>query len=459
LLGVINDILDMSKIEANKLEFSNTKFKFEKMLQKTVDVIGFRLDEKQQQLSVHVDKNIPLMIISDEQRLSQVVTNLLSNAVKFTADKGSIRLTARLLEKEGNLCTIQVDVSDTGIGISREQMPRLFRVFEQAERSTSRKFGGTGLGLAISRRIVEMMNGKIWVNSEPEKGSVFSFTMQARHGEEDHESLLNTDMNRENIRILAVDDEENVREHFTSFGEQFGINCDVASSGEEALTLISENGSYNLYFIDWNMLFMDGIELTRQIKKDFPGNEVIVMISSVDWTIIETEAKAAGVNRFLQKPLFSTAIVECINDILGKAEDSGAEAKTCNFDGCRVLLAEDVEINREIVLALLEPTLLNIDCAGNGAEAVKLFSSNPEQYDMIFMDIQMPEVDGYEATRRIRALDIPKAKKVPIIAMTANVFREDIENCLEAGMDDHVGKPLDLNEVMEKLRKYLQKKL
>jgi len=333
LLGVINDVLDMSKIEANMLELSPVEFNFEKLLQKTVAVVNFRMDEKRQKLAVHIDREIPQTLVADDQRLAQVVANLLSNAVKFTPEEGSITLNASFMGEEKDVCTVQVSVTDTGIGISKEQQMRLFSSFQQAESGITRKYGGTGLGLAISKSIVEMMGGRIWVQSEPEKGSTFSFTIQARRG------------------------------------------------------------------------------TAKEITNDDP----------------ETEGQTA-------KDVHEDIMV---------------------FSGCRILLAEDVEINREIIITLLEPTQLEIDCAENGIQAVRMFSEAPQKYDMIFMDIQMPEMDGYEATRRIRALDVPAAKTIPIIAMSANVFREDIEKCLEAGMNDHIGKPLDFMAVMEKLHIYL----
>jgi signal transduction histidine kinase/ABC-type amino acid transport substrate-binding protein/ActR/RegA family two-component response regulator len=328
LLGVINNILDMSKIEANKLELSPVPFHFETTLQRVVTVINFRVDEKRQKLTVNIDGHIPRTLVGDDQRFSQVVTNLLSNAVKFTPEEGKIGLAARLLAQEDNICTIEVSVTDTGIGISPEQQERLFQSFQQAESNTSRKYGGSGLGLAISKSIVEMMGGSIGVTSELGKGAVFTFTVKM------------------------------------------------------------ERGGENL----------------------FP------------------------------------------------AEKETPQGEDGMFAGYRVLLAEDVDINREIVMALLEPTLLEIDCAENGAEAVRIFSEAPVKYSLILMDVQMPEMDGYEATRRIRALDSPLAKTVPIIAMTANVFREDIERCLEAGMNGHLGKPLDTDEVMAALKKYLKRR-
>jgi signal transduction histidine kinase/DNA-binding response OmpR family regulator/HAMP domain-containing protein len=464
LLGVINDILDMSKIEAEKLEISLAKFNFEKMLQKVVDVIIFKVDEKHQKLNIKMDKNIPPMIIGDEQRLAQVITNLMSNAVKFTPNDGSIGLTVMLLSDEDGLCTIQIEVSDTGIGISDEQKPRLFRAFEQAERSTSRKFGGTGLGLAISKRIIEMMGGMIWIKSEIGCGSVFSFTIKARRGSESRESLLVPGTNWTNIRVMALDDDPVVLEFFKTLGGQLKITCDTAASWQEALALIKQNRHYDLYFLDWRMPEMSGIEISQKIKEANDTKPVIVMISSTEWVTIEKEARAAGVDRFLQKPLFASSIVDCINECLGKVERPMIQTENKNLEGYRIILAEDVEINREIVQTLLEPTMLKIDCAVNGTEAVKIYTENPELYDMIFMDLQMPEMGGIKATQMIRdfELELKKTKNqqlsIPIIAMTANVFKEDIENCLAAGMNDHIGKPLNFEEVLNKLSEYLPKK-
>jgi signal transduction histidine kinase len=341
LLGIINDILDMSKIEARKFELSRETFNFERMLQNVVTVISFRVDERQQNFTVHLDKDIPPMLVGDDQRLAQVIANLLSNAVKFTPEGGSIQLDAQFIEEKEGLCTIQVMVTDSGIGISPEQQARLFNAFTQAESNMSRKFGGTGLGLAISKQIVEMMNGRIWLESEPGKGSVFAFTVRMERAHVDDQGGAKRD--NQSVRIPAPDD------------------------------------------------------------------------------------------------------------------DAGC------FEGYHLLLAEDVAINQEIVMALLEQTKLEIDCAGNGAEALARYHAAPEKYDIILMDVQMPEMDGFEATHRIRAFEEERRKtsapdfprEIPIIAMTANVFREDIEKCLAAGMNDHLGKPIDFNELMGKLRRHL----
>ncbi len=335
LLAVINDVLDMSKIEAGRLELSPTNFIFEKMIRRIVNMINPRAAEKKQNLNIHLDGAIPISLIGDEQRIAQVITNLLANAVKFTPDGGSIDLDIRLLGEQSGICEIQVAVTDTGIGISPEQQSHLFQPFHQAESDTSRRFGGTGLGLSISRNIVQMMGGEIKVVSELEKGSSFIFTIPLKKSIVKNATINNIN-DWENICLLEADDDEYV---------------------------------------------------------DFAG--------------------------------------KCI------------------------LLADDVAINREIVLALLEPMHMQIDCAENGAEAVRMFNERPDRYSLIFMDIQMPEMDGYEATRKIRESKNSNAKAIPIIAMTANVFREDIEKCIEAGMNDHVGKPLSFDELIQQLKLHL----
>jgi len=467
LLGVINDILDMSKIEANKFDIVPSEFELEKMLQRVVTVVNFRVDEKRQKLSVHIDRSIPRTLIGDEQRIAQVITNLLWNAIKFTPEEGSITFAVCLAGKQDNICTLQASVSDTGIGITAEQKEKLFISFEQAESSTTRKYGGTGLGLAISKSIVELMNGSIWFESEPGKGSVFYFKIQVQCGTEEKRISLSPDINLNNVRILAADDDPDILKCFIDIAQNLGITCDVAINGEQALNLITGKNGYNIYFIDWKMLSMNGIQLAYEIKSRKTKNSIITMISAAEWSNIAEEAKATGVDKFLSKPLFSSTIAEIINEYLVVDEQQAKKEKpaalTANFSDRRVLLVEDVEINREIVQSLLEPTKLEIDCAENGEEAVRMFTEAPYKYDIIFMDIQMPVMDGYDATRRIRAFEAEKIasdadntlRRVPIIAMTANVFKEDIERCLEAGMDSHVGKPLDFDEVMNRLHSFL----
>ncbi|MCL1906079.1 MAG: response regulator, partial [Clostridiales bacterium] len=464
LLGVINDILDMSKIEANKFELSSAEFNFEKMLQRVVNVVNFRVDEKSQKLKVHIDRAMPKNMISDDQRLAQVITNLVGNAVKFTPENGSISVEAQFLGEEDGLCTIKISVTDTGIGLSPEQQSRLFQSFQQAESSTARKFGGTGLGLSISKSIVEMMGGRIWVESELGKGATFAFTVQAERVSDDKAAPPEAEVNWGSVRILAVDDDPDILMYFREILQSLGSYCDTASSGEEALVAVEQNGPYDIYFVDWKMPVIGGIELTKKLKDisfAASGNSSVVLISAGDWSMIEEDAKDAGVDKFLSKPVFPSDIADVISECVGVHHKQTEEKQTevaGIFAGRHILLAEDVEVNREIVLVLLEPTEIKIDCAENGAEAVRMFKEAPDEYDAILMDVQMPEMDGYEATRLIRGMDTPWAGEIPIIAMTANVFREDIEKCLDAGMNSHLGKPLDFEEVLDKLRTFCLKR-
>lgn len=332
LLGIINDILDMSKIEANKLELALANFNYQKLMEKALTVVSFKMEEKHIELKVYTDDAIPEVLYGDDQRLAQVITNLLSNAAKFTPKNGKVSIRSKLLEKNDDLYRIQVDIEDNGIGISLEQQARLFSSFQQAESSTSRTYGGTGLGLAISKQLVGMMGGDIWVESKLGEGSVFSFTFTSTKGDEE--------------------------------------------------TLTKDGDS-------------------RDNTKD------------------------------------------------------SAKLKLDDFSGKTILLAEDVDINREIIQVLLEPTQVTLEVVKNGLEALEAFSARPERYDIIFMDVQMPEMDGIEATQRIRALKVPRAKSIPIVAMTASVFREDVEKCLAVGMNGHLGKPIVLDEVLATLRLYL----
>jgi len=465
LLGVINDILDMSKIEANKFEISISEFDFEKMLINITNMICFRMDEKNQNFVVNFDPTIPRCVISDEQRLSQVIVNLLSNAVKFTPEHGTISLDIKRIKTTGNEINLKFIVSDTGIGISPEKQDKLFSSFEQADGSISRKFGGTGLGLVISKRIVELMGGQICIESELGQGTKVIFDIIAEEGSPHRGSnaKISHKINIENLHILAVDDSLATREYFQHLMERLNLKCSVAESGNDALEMIetaAQNGNpFNFFFIDWMMPNMNGIELASTIKEKLPLDSVIIMISATQWSDIESSATKAGIDGFIPKPLFPSALVDCINSCLDAAPEDNINAadvqKHFDFSNYHLLLVEDVFINREIVIALLEDTKIKIDIAENGVEAIEKFETNGGNYDLIFMDIHMPVMDGYEATQKIRKLDNAKAKQIPIIAMTANAFKEDVDKCKECGMNDHVSKPIDIDVMLGKMKKWL----
>jgi CheY-like chemotaxis protein len=427
------------------------------MLQKAANVVNFRVDEKHQKFTVHIDKTIPKTMIGDDQRIAQVITNLLGNAAKFTSEKGAIDLDARFMGETNGVYTIQISVKDSGIGIAPEQQKRLFTSFEQAESDTTRKFGGTGLGLAISKSIVEMMGGNISVQSEPGKGAIFFFTVKTKRGAEKKPENHFSSLDWSTIRVMAVDDDPDILMYFSEVAREIGVYCDTAISAQDALNKIKRNGIYHVYFVDRKMPDMDGIQLAHELKTHMSADSVVIMISALEWNSVAQEAKEAGIDKFLSKPLFPSSIADVISESIGMNQRIEEVRKdiTGIFAGYRILLVEDVEINREIVITLLEPTQVEIECAQNGVIALQMFNQSPQKYNMIFMDVQMPEMDGYETTRRIRDGEKETKTQIPIIAMTANVFREDIEKCLEAGMNGHLGKPLDLNELISVMRLYL----
>ncbi len=454
LLGVINDILDMSKIEAGKLELSPVEFNWEQMLQKVITVISYRMNEKQQRFTVNVDGNVPRFVVGDDQRLTQIITNLLANASKFTPDKGEIQLGVSLLGEKSGVSEIKIEVADSGIGISTEQQAKLFQSFQQAENGISREYGGTGLGLAISKQLVEMMGGRIWVESEPGKGARFIFTVKMSSSAKSLRSMLRPGIDWENVRVLVADGSEAVRRQFQEAFKRMEVQCETAADGTAVRDIIDKQGGFDVYFIDLYTHAINGVRLTEWIRSR--GERcAVILISATSWENLQDAVLRSGADKGLTKPILSSALVDCMNECLGNPNTNHARDNTDEFAGKFLLLAEDIAINREIVLTLLADTGLNIDCAENGKEALALLEANPDKYDMVFMDMQMPCMDGLEATRRMRALPSPWCKEIPIIAMTANVFKDDIEHCLDAGMNGHIGKPIDLDDMMGTLRKYL----
>ena len=464
LLGLINDILDMSKIEAGKFELEKTAIDIETMLIKVCNLILDKIEQKKINFNIVLDKNMGLQYIGDELRLSQVITNLMSNAVKFTPHGGKIEITASEARKENGYSVLRWAVKDTGIGMTEEQMDRLFNAFEQADVSMSRKFGGTGLGLAISKTIVEMMGGKIWAESKPNKGSTFYFEVNLEISERAENKMLFKNIRTSDVNILIIDEDGEARNYFKSIVDNFGIHADDAESYDKAVGSLKLakmiNMPYNIIFIDYASTNIDGMAVIEKLKGSVDKTTVIVMMTSfLKWNKIESEARAAGVNYYTPKPLFPSEILNVINEVVIGAADS-ADINPSNdmdmpdFSNITLLLAEDIELNREIFITLLESTNVTTDIAENGLIAFNMFKNNPDRYDLIVMDVQMPEMDGYEATRRIRALALDKAKKVPILAMTANAFNEDIERCIESGMNDHLAKPIDVKVVCDKIAYY-----
>ncbi len=467
LLGLINDILDMSKIEANKLELHDEPFDLEHMLMTVSNNIMVRAEERKQMLQILTARDMPKWFVGDELRLSQVITNLFTNAIKFLPDGGNIVLSVKELAREQDLSTLEFRVRDHGIGMTPDQVSKLFQSFEQADGGIARKYGGTGLGLAICKSIVNLMHGEIWVESEPGKGSTFIFTveMAVAAAQASQTGEVKTKL-PEDLRVLVIDDSYETCDYFKSIMDGFGVACDHALSGAEAIRRVqqaqTQGKPYHILFVDWRMPEMDGVETVRRIKDLLEENALVIMISGADLSDVRQEAMQAGVHHFVSKPLVPSEVFNVLTSILNTDSDKlPIKEHSVNvvpdLTAYTVLLAEDMEFNREVAISMLEVTHCAVDQAKDGREALDMFTADPARYGCILMDMQMPEMDGLTATRAIRALDIPWAKKIPIVAMTANVFRDDIAQCLAAGMDDHIGKPIEDSTLYEKLAFYLHK--
>ncbi len=462
LLGIINDVLDMSKIDANKFEIHNTEFDFEKMMQNVFNVVQVRLDEKHQNFQFHFEEPFTRNIISDELRLSQVLINLLTNAVKFTAERGDIMLRVLQTPLEDDRSLLRVEVVDNGIGVAKDRQANLFTSFEQADGSITRQYGGTGLGLAICKKIVELMGGRIWLESEKGVGSHFIFEVAVGWGSS---HVTNTDMNK-NLHVLVVDDSEDVRTYFANIIRGFSLQCDVAESGEAAIKMAQAQKDagtpYNMLFVDWKMPGMNGGETAEQIRRAAQEDIIVVMISSCDWADIEQDVKKYDISNFLAKPVLPSMIYDtfvCLSESARNTPKCTGTESVKDWRGKTVLLVEDIDINLEILMTVLEETGVNMETASNGAEAVEKFRFSAGKYSLIMMDVQMPVMDGLAATRAIRSIqNVPGASKIPIIAMTANAFKEDEENCLAAGMNAHVAKPLEVEALFSTLGKWLDDK-
>lgn len=465
LLALINDILDFSKIEADKLELENAPFNLRTILDELAESFRVRVLEKHIELVVHAFPDIPDSLIGDQLRIRQILTNLLSNAFKFT-EKGEVTLKVTLLGRattDGSI-SLCFSVSDTGVGISEEQQTRLFNPFSQADSSTSRRYGGTGLGLAISRRLAEAMGGKLTLTSRPGLGTTFFFHVDLQAGgpapvpREVPGDLLQ-------MRTLIVEDSETSRQVLEMFFTSFNIACVAVESAEAATDRIiaSElpgNTPYDLVVVDWMLPGMNGLDFARWLRLRPATAEVgIIVISAYAGKEEEASCLEVGVNAFLPKPITASTLLDCILETRGlhavvDRQDSATLGWTNSFRGSLVLLAEDNEANQLVASTLLDRLGIEIDIARNGLEAIRMVDKRP--YEAVLMDMQMPEMDGLEATRRIRAM--PKHARLPIIAMTANAMRSDMEACLQAGMNDFVSKPIDRIALQSALKRWLSLK-
>jgi CheY-like chemotaxis protein len=470
LLVIINDILDFSKIEAGKLSMEVVDFRLEDVMENVANLIGVKAHNKAIELLFNTAPDVPTALLGDPLRLGQVLTNLGNNAVKFT-EKGDIVMGVEMASQTDSRVELHFWVRDTGIGMTPEQCGALFRSFSQADASTTRKFGGTGLGLAISKKLVELMDGRIWVESEPGKGSTFHFHASlGLQADPMPRRMLHIEELR-GTRVLIVDDNASAREILTSMVQGFDLVSDVALDGHQALALIGKAQSgrppYDLVLMDWKMPEMNGIETLcriRDLHLPNPPAAIILTAYSREDVIEEAEKCGLQLKAALTKPITASSLLDAIGEALGKsgiaetrAQGRSEEAKenVAFIHGARILLVEDNAMNQELAVELLSGAGIDVVVANNGQEALDILARDP-RFDGVLMDCQMPVMDGYEATRAIRR--IPSLRDLPIIAMSADAMAGDREKVLEAGMFDHIAKPIDIDSMFATISKWIKPK-
>ena len=454
LLGIINDILDMSRIESGRMIIRNEEFSFSGMLEQVNSIIGGQCRDKCLQYDCRVVGRIDDYYIGDETKLKQVIINILGNAVKFTPEGGNVTFLIEEGQRFNGKAVLKLVFRDTGIGMSKEYLPHVFDAFSQEDSSSTNKYGSTGLGLPITRSIVELMNGHIDVESEKGKGTTFTVTVTL--GETNRRSgLPEGEINPGEMSVLVIDDDPIALEHAQIVLGQAGITCETAASGEEGLEKVklrhARRMDYNLLLVDWKMPGMDGLEATRRIR-DAVGQEMpIIILTSYNWDEIVDEAKHAGVDTFVAKPLFAGNVLGQFHEAF-RRKNKAQQASRAELKGRHILLAEDVAVNAEIMVMVLGMREIETDVAENGRIAVDKYLAHPAgTYDAILMDMRMPEMDGLEATRAIRASGQEDAKSIPIIALTANAFDEDVQRSMQAGLNAHLSKPVEPDALFDTL--------
>lgn len=459
LLMIINDVLDMSKIDSNKMALQKEPFDIFQIMNGFVSTVYAQAKAKQITFTESMEGFGPCTVfIGDALRLNQILLNLSSNAVKFTASGGRIHLRVLRLATKDKVDILRFSLSDTGIGMTPDAVKRIFQPFEQADSSISGRYGGTGLGMSITANLVALMNGKIQIESELGKGSTFIIDLPLERGEDNFEE---PDFENRGLSALIVDDEQQVCEQTMALLEKIRIRSEYRMSGAEAVERVKETHragrDFDLCLVDWKMSGMDGIEVARCIRQTVGDDIPIVMISAYDISEVEAEARAAGVNGFLPKPLYRSSVFSAIKEVVEGRSGSVPSAGPGGMDsltGRRLLVAEDNSINQEVAQMLLEARGASVMCVSDGQEALDVFlASQAGEYDVILMDVQMPVMNGHEAAKRIRSSVHPDSKRIPIIAVSANAFSDDISAALVSGMDAHVSKPIDIDWLCRVLAK------
>jgi len=460
LLTLINDILDISKVESGKLILSPQTFSIVEAVENLVNISQPMIKEKNIEFHFRISRMEKEYLYADKLRLNQIYINILSNAIKYTEPGGHVSVDMREDESKKPGCVqLTYIVSDSGIGMSPEYMANMYQPFSRQTDSRVNSIQGTGLGLAITKQMVDLMNGTINCQSEPGKGTTFTVILDIPIAERQRE-----DMVLEPMDVLIVDDDPILLETAADTLKSLGVTADCAESASKALEMISHRHEteqdYSIVILDWKMPDIDGIEMTRRIRSTVSPDIPILLISAYDRTDIEGAAKKSGANAFISKPLFRSTLYDTINDVLGTgAKSAEPENDYSDLHGMNILIAEDFDVNWEVISALLEMYGINTERAENGRICVEKIKSAAEgSYDLIFMDIQMPEMNGLDATKNIRALDDPWASSIPIIAMTADAFSENVTECLNAGMNGHISKPVDIKLVIKEIHRIKEEK-
>ncbi len=454
LLGLINDILDMSRIESGRMTIRKEEFAFSQIMEQVNTMIGGQCRDKGLNYECRIKNRIDDYFIGDDTKLKQVIINILGNSVKFTPEGGTVTLTVEQTAKFEGRTTLKFVMQDTGIGMDKSYLPKIFNAFSQEHEGRSNKYGSTGLGMAITKNIVEMMNGSIHVDSEKGKGTTFTVIVTLKSS--DREYGMGEEIEMKHLNVLVIDDDPVDCEHARIALEEIGITPDICSSGNEAIEHIeiraARHEAYDLILVDLRMPDKDGVEVTRDIRKIAGSESAVIVLTAYNWEDIEKEAKAAGVDHFMAKPLFSVNVLSAYKTACENRKVSQENMVLADLTGRRVLLAEDMEINAQIMKMLLSTKSIEADHAENGQVAVDKFSaSEVGYYDAVLMDVRMPVMDGLCATEAIRGLDRPDAKTIPIIAMTANAFDEDVHKSLQAGMSAHLTKPVEQDKLFKTL--------
>ena len=462
LLGLINDILDMSRIESGRMTLKNEEFSFRKLLEAVNTMFSGQCQDKGIEYQCRLISEVDDYYIGDNMKLRQVLINILGNAVKFTPEGGQVELSVERKAKYDGKSTICFKITDTGIGMSEEFLPHIFDTFAQEDSSTTNQYGSSGLGLAITKNIVEMMNGDIKVKSKKGEGTTFSVTVTLDDSDRSDADGQDDDIHPDELTVLVVDDDPIACEHARLVLEKAGILAEIATSGAQAIEMTrlrhARMEPYNLLLVDWKMPEMDGVELTREIRSIVGNESAIIILTAYRWDDILEEALQSGVDSFLPKPLFAAAVLDEFKSAAKKKRAAVQKKQTgIELSGRRILLAEDMQINAEIMMMVLNMRGITADHAENGKAAVEMFSSHPEgYYDAVLMDIRMPEMDGLEAAETIRALERKDAESIPIIALTANAFDEDVQRSLQAGMNAHLSKPVQPEALFETLESLIR---